>query len=234
MSRSDSRPGEAVTGPGAEARSRALRAARSIGDAFRGSRYFADAEPLTDHVWRHVAPYLQGADFDTVIDLAAGHGRHSSRLLPLARRLYIVDVLAENIDFCRRRFGSDPRVELLLGDGLTLAGVPSESVTLVFCFDAMVHFDSDTVRSYLHEFERVLRPGGRAFCHHSNYTANPGGDWQQNPEWRNFMSRELFEHYAAKAGLTLLRSDLVNWSGHEGLDCYSLLERPRGGDGSAR
>jgi SAM-dependent methyltransferase len=201
-------------------------AARAVGRPWRKIRYYEDAERYTDHVWSHVAPYLEGADFDTVVDLAAGHGRHSTKLLPLARRLYIVDIVPANVAFCRRRFGSDERVRYVVGDGVTLAAVPSACVTLVFCFDAMVHFDSDTVRCYLREFARVLRPGGRGFCHHSNYTANPGGDWQENPEWRNFMSRELFAHYAAKEGLRILRSDLVEWGGRPGLDCYTLFERP--------
>ncbi|MGA8353464.1 MAG: hypothetical protein WB698_04780, partial [Solirubrobacteraceae bacterium] len=69
--------------------------------------------------------------------------------------------------------------------------------------------------------------GGRGFCHHSNYSTNPGGDWQQNPEWRNFMSRELFTHYAVKAGLRIIRSDLVEWGNIAALDCYTLFERRR-------
>jgi ubiquinone/menaquinone biosynthesis C-methylase UbiE len=174
-----------------------------------------------------VQPYLAGADFSVVLDLAAGHGRHSTNLLPLAERLYVVDALEENVEFCRRRFGPDPRITYVVGDGTTLAQIPAGDVTLAFCFDAMVHFDSDTVRSYLEEFARVLRPGGRGFCHHSNYTGNPGGHWQDNPHWRNFMSRELFAHYAARAGLRILRSDPVDWAGDGSeIDCYTSFERP--------
>ena len=82
----------------------------------------------------------------------------------------------------------------------------------------------------LREFRRVLRPGGRGFCHHSNYTKNPGGDWMTNPHWRNFMSRELFAHYAHKEGLRMLRSDTVDWgevpNRIPNLDCFSLFEHP--------
>ncbi len=212
----------------------ALAAAQAVGEAWKGApydSYFDEAEAYTDHAWSHVLPYLDGADFSVVVDLAAGHGRHSTKLMPLAQRLYIVDILSENIEFCRHRFGADKRVDYVLTDGLSLSPIASESTTLVFCFDAMVHFDSDTVRAYLDEFARVLRPGGRGFCHHSNYTGNPGGDWRANPEWRNFMSRELFAHYAAKAGLRILRSDLVDWANLPGLDCYTLFERPAAAGG---
>jgi SAM-dependent methyltransferase len=201
-------------------------ATRAVGEVWHESPYYDEAERYTEHAWSHVSPYLEGCDFSRVVDLAAGHGRHGTKLLPLAEVLYIVDMTPENIDFCRQRFGDDPRVRYVLNDGMSLSEIPQDEVTLVFCFDAMVHFDSDTVRAYLHEFRRVLRPGGRGFCHHSNYTGNPGGDWRANPEWRNFMSRELFAHYAAKAGLRILRSDLIDWGSVAGLDCYTLFERP--------
>ena len=79
-------------------------------------------------------------------------------------------------------------------------------MTFLYCFDSMVHFDSDVVRAYLREFRRVLRPGGTGFCHYSNYTGNPTGSYRDHPGWRNFMSVELFEHYAAKEGLKPVRS----------------------------
>jgi len=201
-------------------------AAREIGDVFKQSRYYDDAEPLAGHVWRHVSPYLNECEFSVVVDLAAGHGRNSANLLPLSQQLYIVDINVENIDHCRERFGDDPRIRYVVNDGTSLAGIPADAVTLVFSFDAMVHFDQDTVRAYLHDFRRVLRPGGRGFCHHSNYAANPGGNWRQNPCWRNFMSRELFCSYAQEAGLRILRSDPIDWGGVPALDCYTLFERP--------
>jgi ubiquinone/menaquinone biosynthesis C-methylase UbiE len=200
---------------------------RSIGDAWVETGYYDDAEKYMDEMWANLFPYIHGANHSVVVDLAAGHGRNSSKLLTICDHLYIVDINTENIEFCRGRFGDDPRITYIVNDGLTLAGIPDASVTLIWCNDAMVHFDSDTVRSYLHEFLRVLVPGGRGLCHHSNYTGNPGGDWQQNPHWRNFMSKELFAHYAAKAGLTMLRQDVSDWGPESpDLDCYSTFERP--------
>jgi hypothetical protein len=37
----------------------------------------------------------------------------------------------------------------------------------------MVHFDSDVIQVYLQDTARVLRWGGRALFHHSNYSAGP-------------------------------------------------------------
>src|SRR5690606_23099253 len=99
------------------------------------------------------------------------------------------------------------------------------SVSLLYCFDAMVHFDSDVVRSYLREFRRILQPGGRAFCHHSNYAGSPSGDFRVSPAARNFMTKELFEHYAHKEGLRVVRARVIKWNLPDH-DCLTLLDRP--------
>jgi hypothetical protein len=119
----------------------------------------------------------------------------------------------------------DDRVACLVTDGVSLAGIPDGSATLVFSFDSMVHFDSDVVRAYLREFLRVLVPGGAAFCHHSNYTGRPSGDFTAAPHWRNFMSRELFAHYCAKEGLAVVESRVIDWT-EPALDCLTVLRKP--------
>ena len=141
--------------------------------------------------WRKlVLPFLQpdraGIDWSVVVELGAGRSRSAAKVLPLAGRLHLVDLHANNLDHCRRRFGADPRLAFHRTDGRSLP-LPDASGTFLFCFDSMVHFDSDVVRAYLRDAVRVLRPGGHAFLHHSNTTAHPGGDFEAEPHWRNFM-----------------------------------------------
>ncbi|WP_158291961.1 class I SAM-dependent methyltransferase [Paracraurococcus ruber] len=200
-------------------------AARHAGDIWLPEHpYFDAAEPVFERIWPAILPFLEGADFTSVLDLATGRGRNARKLLDHAGRLTLVDIRPENIAFCRRRFGDDPRITYLANNGYDLRAVPDGSITLVYSFDAMVHFDSDVVRAYLAEARRVLAPGGRAFLHHSNWTE--GQDWLQAPHCRAFMSRELFAHYARKEGLRVLRQDLMDWGGVPRLDCVSLLARP--------
>jgi len=191
--------------------------------------YYDAVEGAMDQQWNDlVAQAIEDCDFTTVLDLAAGHGRNARKLLERASRLYIVDLVSENITFCRNRFHGDARVRYVNNNGFDLRDIPDGEITLVYCWDAMVHFDSDIIRSYLAEFRRVLRPGGRAFCHHSNWTGNPGGflgtDGNVGPERRNFMSRELFAHYAIKEGLAVVRQRPIRWNTPD-LDCLSLVER---------
>lgn len=208
--------------------------ARRVGRDWVEAPYYDGAEPHMAAQWQHlITPFLAaeetGIDFAVTVDLAAGHGRNSAQLLPLAQQLHIVDINAPNIEVCKRRFGSDPRIHYHVNDGFQLTMLPAGDVTLIYCFDAMVHFDSDVVRAYLREFARVLAPRGHAFLHHSNHTGHPGGNLHAHPAWRNFMSRELFAHYALKEGLEVVRQELVDWQ-HDGTnsDCFSLLRKPAG------
>jgi SAM-dependent methyltransferase len=199
-------------------------AARHAGDLWLPDHpYFDAAEAGFEPLWRVIERFLQGADFTSVLDLATGRGRNAQKLLPLAGRLTLVDIRPENIAFCRGRFAADPRIRFIANTGYDLRDVPDASVTLFYCFDAMVHFDSDVVRAYLAEARRVMAPGARAFLHHSNHTG--GEDWMLAPHCRNFMSKPLFAHYARKEGLTVLRQDVFDWGGVAGLDCLSLLQR---------
>lgn len=190
--------------------------------------YYDEAEKVIEDRWPiEVWPYIEEADFRHVLDLAAGHGRNSARLAAHADRVTVMDYNLENINFCKRRFGDDPKFTYIKNSGFAYDEVENASVSLVFCYDAMVHFDSDVVRAYVRDTGRVLVPGGRAFFHYSNYTRNPRGDVHDNPGWRNFMSLELFEHYATKEGLEVVLSDLIRYSHDLGAfsDAVSVLAK---------
>jgi SAM-dependent methyltransferase len=205
-------------------------AAVRIARDWKISPYYDIAEQGIERQWTQLVwPFLTsaqegGIDFSTTVELAAGHGRNSGKLLPLAGKLHLVDVNAENISFLRERFGNNPKIEYHINNGYSLPFILNQTVSFIYCFDSMVHFDSDVVRSYLREFARILIPGGKAFAHHSNYVGNPGGDVHANPAWRNFMSQELFSHYAKKEGLTIIRQKKIDWQFDKSfIDCFTLL-----------
>jgi ubiquinone/menaquinone biosynthesis C-methylase UbiE len=186
--------------------------------------YFAYAEPFIEELWNNLIwPVINGCDFSHTVDLAAGHGRNSVKLVTLANYLTIVDIQSGNINVCKQRFSGHKNVYFIVNSGFDMRPLSDNAVTLVYCFDAMVHFDSDVVRAYLRDTRRVLLPGGRGFFHHSNYSG--GHDWRRNPGARNFMTKELFAHYAIKEELRILSQRVINWGGHVDLDCLTLLER---------
>jgi SAM-dependent methyltransferase len=187
--------------------------------------YFAHAEAYMEELWNNLIwPVIEGCNFSNTVDLAAGHGRNSVKLAALAKRLTIIDIQPGNIEVCKQRFSSREDVYCVVNNGFDMRPLPDDDVTLVYCFDSMVHFDSDVVRSYVRDTRRVLVPGGRGFFHHSNYSG--GHDWRTNPSSRNFMTKELFEHYALKEGLSIISQRLINWGNDLNIDCLTLLERP--------
>ena len=204
-----------------------LSQARLSGDPFKEAEYFRIAEASMDQLWENLIwPMIHNLDFKCVLDLAAGHGRNSSKLLKYADRLIIVDINQECIDICKERFRGDQKITFLKNDGLTLTGIEDESISLVYSFDSMVHFDNEVIKEYLKEFQRILTPSGGCFCHHSNYIGNPGGDFKHSPHWRNFMSKELFTHYSIKAGLKVIDQKIISWGDIPFLDCLSVLSKP--------
>jgi ubiquinone/menaquinone biosynthesis C-methylase UbiE len=179
---------------------------------------------------RLIWPVIADLDHRAVLELAAGHGRNSARLLETAGSLVLVDINPSCLDACRARFGDDhPRVRYLSTDGYSLRGVDDQSITLVYCFDAMVHFAPDVVAAYLPEICRVLVPGGHAFLHHSNHAVARDADFRDAPHWRNYMSMEEMARLAEAAGLTVTWSKAIDWGRGEdrceNLDGLSLLRR---------
>lgn len=190
-------------------------------------QYHIGAESgVIDQSWQDLIwPRIKDFDFSVVVDVAAGFGRNSAKLLPHAGQLIITDINQTCIEACQQRFQRHSNVRFIKNDGKSLKEIESASVTLVYCFDAMVHFDSDVVRAYLREFQRILRPGGRCFLHHSNSPAQPGGGLVP-PHSRNFMSKELFAHYSLKAGLQVIEQQVIDWGGAKALDCLTTLRKP--------
>jgi ubiquinone/menaquinone biosynthesis C-methylase UbiE len=198
-----------------------------------GTPYYNAVEAIARSQWESIIlPFLypNQIDFSRILELAVGHGRMTPLLLERADHVVAADILKENIEFCQNRFAGEKKLTLICNSGTDLKEIPDESITFGFCWDSMVHFDPDVVRSYLGEFRRVLKPGAFAFCHHSNRTKNPIADWQKMPHARNVMSAEFFELFADKEGLKVVKQKVINWGRGErlmpNLDCLSLLKRP--------
>lgn len=186
--------------------------ARISGDEYKTAGYYVRAEHHLDHQWPYyVWPRIKDADFTCVVDLACGHGRNTARLAPLAGRVIAADINEECLAAVRARFAGVPNVETLLIDGATLHGVPDGIVTLVYCWDAMIHFEPEVVASYVADFARVLAPGGRGFIHHSNWTGGRGKDFRTQPHWHNWMSKEVFAGYVREAGMDIVSQDVIDW-----------------------
>ncbi len=167
----------------------------------------------------------------TLLEIAPGAGRFTQFLAPWTERLILVDLTPRCIELCRERFRSFGHTEFHVNDGSSLPMVADSSVDFAFSFDSLVHADSHAVTGYVREFARVLRPGGRAFLHHSNlarFRDPASGELAiENPHWRDpSVSAVLVRDEANARELTALCQEEINWGHHELTDCLTLLERP--------
>lgn len=196
------------------------------------SDYYDVAEDAMDMQWSHIFPMIRDADFTSVLELAPGHGRNTLKLMEVAGEIHLVDLNATCIEYCRQRFAGHAgpcRLSYHVNDGTSLPMLADGSISFVYSFDAMVHFDRDIVRDYVREFARVMRPGARGFVHYSNYgqfAEDPDSNWRQNPHWRSTMSRALFAEFCAEAGLEVVQDRLVDWEGVPQLDCVTVFAKP--------
>jgi len=206
--------------------------AQKSGQPFKESPYFEKAENRINKEWSEIIwPWIYKCDFSHVLDLATGHGRNTQKLIDIADFVTVVDINEECIKACKERFGTLDNVHFVQNDGYTLSDIDNNSVTLVYSFDSAVHFELDVIKAYLEETFRVLVPGGLGFFHHSNFTEKPGADFRTNPHSRNFMSSQLFQHLAIRAGLKVVRSMPIGWGGGDRfvpmLDCLTLVKKPK-------
>jgi SAM-dependent methyltransferase len=106
------------------------------------------------------------ADKD-VLEIAPGHGRFTTFIVPAAKSTTLVDLSQTCLDACHELFGDDESVTYVLTDGTTLPGVPDASIDFVWSFDSFVHMEIPVIDAYLGEIARVLRPGGGFVLHHA-------------------------------------------------------------------
>lgn len=69
--------------------------------------YFMDAENNLNIFWDETsvfAKYFKMLDLTSVVELACGHGRHVNCYKQNADKIILVDILEENIEFCKKRF----------------------------------------------------------------------------------------------------------------------------------
>lgn len=200
-----------------------------VGEAWKESPYYADAEQWTFIFWdknRGFREYFDRLDLSSVVELACGHGRHSERVALLATHLTLMDIHEGNLEACRRRLARFPGIEYVKIEGFDYQPLRDASVSSVFCYDAMVHFSPDLVASYLKDTGRILAPGGMALFHHSNHDSGVDRHYGQNPHARNRMTMADFRAHAQAGGLEVVESKTMDWGGIAALDGLTLLRKP--------
>ena len=199
-----------------------------VADPWKQSTYYDDAEKWTIVFWSEDHPFyplFKRLDLTAVLELACGHGRHSEIVAERSGQLTLMDVHEQNIEYCRTRLARFQNIVFFTNSGHDFRPIADGALTAIFCYDAMVHFSPDLVQAYLRDTARVLKPGGMALYHHSNYPAPLDRHYGQNPHARNHMTESLFRQFTDEAGLALVESLPIEWGGVADLDRLTLLRK---------
>lgn len=193
--------------------------------------YFVDAESeeKLSRFWGENNQFEQlfnKLDTTNIIELACGRGRHVEKYLERAGHVTVVDILQKNIDYCKKRFGENDKINYYKNNGYNLEELASNTYTALFCYDAMVHFEMLDINSYLKDIYRVLKNGGKALLHHSNFDAFYDSSYIQGTlHGRTFMNYKIFAYLAIHAGFKVIFQKTIRWEGLSNLDCITLLEK---------
>lgn len=163
-------------------------------------------------------------DLDNVIELAVGRGRHIRKYEQEANHIVLVDILQENIDFCRERFRNIKKIDYYCNNGYSLSQLQDDEYTALFTYDAMVHFEMMDIFTYLKDIHRVLKRGGMALFHHSNNVSDYKNTFVNTVGGRNYMSKDIFAYLSYRAGFDVVEQQLIDW-GEKDLDCLSLVRK---------
>ncbi len=194
--------------------------------------YFNEAESQDslDMFWGENSQFKSMFDalkLDRVVELACGRGRHVEQYANKAKTIVLVDILEKNIEYCKRRFSNRDNIIYYKNNGYDLSKLNTGEYSALFTYDAMVHFEMFDVYQYLLETYRILRSGGKALFHHSNFAKMYDQTFNNahNKGGRNFMSKELFAYLAYKAGFDIVEQKVIDWSEPE-MDCITLVKKP--------
>lgn len=167
-------------------------------------------------------------DYSNVLDFACGEGRIAEILQLRCQHLQLVDASSDAIDFCRQRFATSPNVSVQCNDA-GLLPQKTGSLSLIYSWDAMVHFSYRNLDFYLGEFNRVLKDQGYVMMHHSNLGAlvdkiKVFDQWNLNPAGRSLISKEDIVLIARHHGFEVVYQKTIDW-GLNNMDCISILKR---------
>lgn len=186
----------------------------------------------------------------TILEIACGYGRWTQFLKELCRKLVVVDISAECVAACRRRFSTCSHIEYHVNDGKSLGMISDSCVDFAFSFDSLVHADAAVMEGYVRELQRTLKTGGAAFLHHSNlgqyrilYTTirripklegllGRLGVLERNLHGRDFtVDAGTVERLARQNGFARMSQEVIRWGTRRAyIDCISTIAKTRQGE----
>ena len=117
--------------------------------------------------------------------------------------------------------------EYHVNNGNDLTQISDNSQDLVFSYDSFVHIHKNVIDDYLKEIHRVLKPGGKAYIHHSWLYL--GNDYSfKNIAGRADMNPDLFKSLVEKNNMKVVKQKTIKFeplSNWDGTDSITIFEK---------
>ncbi len=175
---------------------------------------------------------LEGVlDYSNVLDFACGKGRIAEIVHTRCQYLQLVDASFDAIEFCRQRFAKYSNISMQC-NGTDQLPQQASSLSLIYSWDAMVHFSYKSLDFYLGEFNRVLKDQEYVVMHHSNLGAlvdkmRVFDQWNLNPAGRSRISKDDVALIAQHHNFEVVEQTLIDWECKD-MDCISVLRKAAG------
>ncbi len=158
-----------------------------------------------------------------MLEIAVGHGRWTRFLLPRSESFVGIDLNANCIEACRKRFGSSEKTRFEVNDGMSLASA-NGPFNFVFSFDSLVHAEYEVFERYIPQIIERLSADGAAFLHHSNLGALTS--FTGNTHMRAAtVSGDRIAALIDACGGEVLVQEIVDWGKSTSLDCFTTFAR---------
>lgn len=179
-----------------------------------------DAKERYDTLIKPFIPSLNGLN---VLEIACGHGRIASQVLKNyePNHLQLIDINPENIDFVLNRFKGRDEVHAEANNGIDLRNLEDEHYDFVYSFDSMVHFNHELIEGYISEIKRILKPGGAAYIHYSNWGKTCKTE-DHGPGLRGDMNRAAMLELVKDC--RVIHDEVIDW-GVKNLDAIIVFEK---------
>lgn len=189
------------------------------------------------HLKEYFNKYAPAGQNLTVMDFACGWGRITNVIKNNYSKIILCDISEKAILHCKERFGDDPKFEYVVN---TIDNIPveSDSVDFVFSWDSMVQFNYRLLDLSIFEINRVLKKGGYALLHHSNYRGafaaqklSCSENYEENKMSRACTSYVDVKRIANHYEMDVVEQKLQDWGSGDNfvrhIDCFSVLQKKK-------
>jgi ubiquinone/menaquinone biosynthesis C-methylase UbiE len=114
-----------------------------------------------------------------------------------------------------------------VNNGNDLPQIRDNSQDLVFSFDSFVHIHKNVIDDYVAEIYRVLKPGGRAYIHHSWLLGGENLSFL-NYAGRATMNPETFKGLVEKHNMKVIEQKEIKFESlgeWDGTDCITIFKK---------